>query len=64
MKVVKQEKIGLYLHSRKINFVGGFEGEGVRRLAKILLSSRGEMTRTSSGAGRGRGEKGTDSGAI
>lgn len=29
-----------HIYARKINFAAGFEGEGVRRLARIFLSSR------------------------
>lgn len=44
--------------------MGGFEGEGVRRLVKILFFFRGEMTRIFFGVGRGCGEKGIDLGVI
>lgn len=43
VKVINQgekKKNRTYLHSRKINFVVGFESEGVRRLTRILLFSR------------------------
>lgn len=42
VKVINQgeKKLGTYLHSTKINFAGGFEGEGVRKLTRILLFSR------------------------
>lgn len=40
VKILKQDKMGLYLYSRRINLVVGFEGGGVKSLAKILLSSR------------------------
>lgn len=36
----KKKKPGRNLHSRKINFVVGFESKGLRRLARILLFSR------------------------